>query len=90
MGGDFVWGEDGEVPEFAAAAGLDGEVKPLFSIEEYTGEAMAIFEVSDKHYLFNKIDQSLLEIQQPTGLQDIASMMDADGGPFNLDLEQIA
>ncbi|KAI6758138.1 hypothetical protein SNK05_010681 [Fusarium graminearum] len=76
MGGDMQWGEFGDVAELAKGYCLDGTVKPLFAMESYTGEAMSLFELSGKHYLYNAIEGSLYQVNQPNDLQSIVSTID--------------
>lgn len=90
MGGDMLWGECGDVFELARGYGLDGTVKPLFAMQSYTGEAISLFELSGNHYLYNAIEGSLYQIQNPTDLQTIVSTIDdPDQGMASLEIEAL-
>ncbi|CAG1959057.1 unnamed protein product [Fusarium graminearum] len=90
MGGDMQWGEFGDVAELAKGYCLDGTVKPLFAMESYTGEAMSLFELSGKHYLYNAIEGSLYQVNQPNDLQNIVSTIDdPEKGLSELEIEAL-
>ncbi|RGP60888.1 hypothetical protein FSPOR_10389 [Fusarium sporotrichioides] len=90
MGGDMQWGEYGDVAELAKGYGLDGTVKPLFAMQSYTGEAISLFELSGKHYLYNAIEGALYHIQQPDDLQAIVETIDdPEKGMSGLDIDQL-
>ncbi|UZP40405.1 hypothetical protein NXS19_008221 [Fusarium pseudograminearum] len=76
MGGDMQWGEFGDTSEITKGYGLEGTVKPLFAMQPYTGEAISLFELSGKHYLYNAIEGSLYQVNQPNDLQSIVSTID--------------
>lgn len=90
MGGDMQWGPEGDVAQVAQSYGLDGEIKPLFAMQSWTGEAMSLFQVgSSEFFLYNAIDGSLYEIVQLNDLQSIVSVIgDPERGLGALDIEQ--
>ncbi|RGP69894.1 hypothetical protein FLONG3_7650 [Fusarium longipes] len=90
MGGDMLWGEYGDVAEICKSYGFDGIVKPLFAMQSYTGEAISIFEVNEKHYIYNAIEGSLYQINDPTDLQTIVNIIDDDSkGLTHLEIEPL-
>ncbi|KAJ3519053.1 hypothetical protein NM208_g14283 [Fusarium decemcellulare] len=91
IGGDMRWGEYGDIAEEVRGRGIEGEIKPLFGMQPYTGEAMVLFQVgSDQFYLFNAIDGSLFQILSPSDLQEIASTIDnEDMGLGALEIEAL-
>ncbi|KAJ5982400.1 hypothetical protein N7451_012500 [Penicillium sp. IBT 35674x] len=90
MGGDMQWSEYGEFTELVKAYGLTGTVKPLFAMASYTGEAISLFELSDNHYIYNAISDSLFRIDNPTDPQTIVSTIDdPDQGMAMLDIEAV-
>ncbi|KAF4960804.1 hypothetical protein FSARC_10356 [Fusarium sarcochroum] len=90
MGGDMQWAEDGDVSELVEGYGLDGNVKPLFAMQQYTGEALSLFELSGQYYLYNAIEGSLYQINGPTDLQTIVSTIDDENkGLAALDIEAL-
>ncbi|KAI8673194.1 hypothetical protein NCS55_00638400 [Fusarium keratoplasticum] len=91
MGGDMEWGEYGQVTELVKGYGLDGDVKPLFSMKAYTGEALSLFELGDgQYFLYNAIEASLYQIKSPSDLQTITSAIDDENrGLGALEIEAI-
>jgi hypothetical protein len=90
IGGDMQWGKYGDVTELVRGYGLDGTVKPLFAMQSYTGEAMSLFELSGNHYLYNAIDGSLYQINQPNDLETIVSIIgDENQGLAALEIEAL-
>jgi hypothetical protein len=75
------------------SAGVDStDLKPLFAMEAWTGEAMILLEAGSptKFYFYSPIDASLHEI---TGMYDLAQIVDwmgdEDKGYSSLPIEQI-
>lgn len=88
MGGDMQWGEYGDVGEVCKGYDLNGTVKPLFAMQSYTGEAISLFELSGKHYIYNAIEGSLYLINKPDDLQTIVEIIDdPDKGMGALEIE---
>lgn len=91
MGGDMVWGPDGEVSELTRGCDIEGPIKPVFAMEAWTGEAISLFEAGDgKFFLFNPIEGSIFQID---GLNDLESIVpiigDEDRGLAALPISQI-
>ncbi|RSL98326.1 hypothetical protein CDV31_012641 [Fusarium ambrosium] len=91
MGGDMEWGEYGNVAELVKGYGLDGDVKPLFAMASYTGEALSLFELGDgQFFLYNAIEGSLYQIKNPSDLQSIVSTIeDESQGLAALEIEEL-
>lgn len=91
MGGDMQWGQYGDVAELIKGYGLNGDVKPLFAMKAYTGEALSLFELGDSQYfLYNAIEGSLYQINDPSDLQTIVSAIDDENrGLGALDIEAL-
>ncbi|KAK7424107.1 hypothetical protein QQX98_000717 [Neonectria punicea] len=89
IGGDMRWSEGCEMEEEVRGRGLEGDIKPLYGIAPYTGEAMYLFEISTGGFFFyNAIDCSLYMIKGGLDLQAIVSTMD-EGGMAELDVEEL-
>ncbi|KAF4464466.1 hypothetical protein FALBO_8694 [Fusarium albosuccineum] len=91
IGGDMRWGEFGDIAEELRGRGIDGEIKPLFGMQPFTGEVMVLFQVGgNQFYLHNAIDGSLFQILSPSDLPTIASIIDdEDKGLGALEIEEI-
>lgn len=91
MGGDMQWGAGGEVSMLAQEYGFEGEIKPLFAMQPYTGEAISLFEVGNgQYFLFNAIESSLFQIKSPSDLETIVSIVDDESqGLGALDIEAL-
>ncbi|KAJ4248381.1 hypothetical protein NW762_012712 [Fusarium torreyae] len=91
MGGDMLWGSNGDVTEMIRGCGIEGEVKPLFAKEPYTGEALSLFEVEENQFfLYNAMEGSIYRIDVPDDLQAIAAIIDDENqGLAALDIEQV-
>ncbi|KAM0540970.1 hypothetical protein ACHAPJ_013433 [Fusarium lateritium] len=92
MGGDETWDPEGEIAQMVQACGFEGEVKPFLATEDYTGEALSLFEVGDSQYfIYNAIDTSLFRVDTPDDLHAIAAVIgDESQGLAALDLDQVA
>ncbi|KAG8667515.1 hypothetical protein FPOAC2_12680 [Fusarium poae] len=71
MGGEDVWEQGGLIPTEASSRGLEGIVKPLFSIQQDSAEQVSLFELDNNYYIFNMDQNFLYQIKGPTDLQDI-------------------
>jgi hypothetical protein len=90
MGGDMLWGEGGDVPGVAKEYGLSGEVKPLFAMQSYTGEAISLFDLSGSHYIYNGIEGSLYKVKEPNDLRKIVETInDPNKGMRALEIEAL-
>lgn len=74
----------------AEASGIEGVIKPLFAMQDWTGETMSLFQAGDwEFFLYNSIEGSLFQIMAPTDVQSIVSVIgDEDKGLAGLDIEQ--
>jgi hypothetical protein len=76
------------------AAGIgSSNLKPLYGMEPWTGEAMSLFEAGSpsSFYIYNAIDGSLFKINAPNDLATIVDHINDDGkGLGTLDIEQIS
>ncbi|KAH6967636.1 hypothetical protein AUP68_17069 [Ilyonectria robusta] len=95
MGGEIQWGLSGDATSRALAYGIEGDVKPLFATQSWTGQTIVLFEAvfeagSSLFFLYNAIETTLFQIMQPTDLQSIVSTIgDEDkGGLAGLELEE--
>ncbi|KAF5238816.1 hypothetical protein FAUST_5319 [Fusarium austroamericanum] len=90
MGGDVQWDKDGDVEILVKGYGLSGTVKPLFSMQPYTGESISLLELSGSYYLYNAIERSLCLIVEPNDLATIVSTLDdEDRGLAGLEIEPL-
>ncbi|OJJ86649.1 uncharacterized protein ASPGLDRAFT_33545 [Aspergillus glaucus CBS 516.65] len=91
MGGDMMWGPEGDVCELLRAMGINDNVQPLFTMKSYTGGAMSLLEVgSGSFYFYNASDESLYVINHPSDLKSIAAFIDDENlGLNSLDIEEL-
>jgi hypothetical protein len=91
MGGDMLWSEGGQIEEDVRGRGIEGDIRPHYGMEAYTGEAMYLFEVgSGQFFVFNAIDGSMFQIKDQSDLQSIVSILDDENkGLSALDVEEI-
>ncbi|EKJ74539.1 hypothetical protein FPSE_05289 [Fusarium pseudograminearum CS3096] len=91
MGGDMLWGQDGQMEDEVRSRGIDGDIRPHYDMAPYTGDALYLFEVgSSQFYFFNAIDGSMLMIRDQTDLKSIVDVLDDDDrGLPALDIEEI-
>lgn len=89
----MLWGSDGEVQIELTGRGIEAtEVKPLYAMEPYTGEALVMMEAGSPSafYLYNRIEGNLYRITGPDDLTEIVECINDEGrGLSGLDLEEL-
>ncbi|KAG5657954.1 hypothetical protein KAF25_006905 [Fusarium avenaceum] len=91
IGGDMMWGQDGQIENELRGRSIDGDVRPHFGMAPYTGEALYLFEIgSGQFFFFNAIDGSMLQIKNQDDLQSIVTILDDENqGIAALDIEEV-
>jgi len=93
LGGETMWGSDGEIQALFESVGIETtEVKPLYTMEPWTGDAFVMMEAGSPtaFYLYNPIDSSLFQITQPDDLTKIVEFVgDENRGLASLEVKQI-
>lgn len=94
MGGDLTFGPGGDVHEVLASSGIDtSNIKPLYCMEKWTGEAMNLLEAGSppSFYLYNAVDGALFKIAEPNDLATIVEHLnDDDQGLASLNVEPLS
>ncbi|KAK4676288.1 hypothetical protein QC764_511195 [Podospora pseudoanserina] len=84
MGGDTIWGPDGEAVAYITAAGLDKtNLKPLFTLLPSVTEDLTLFQTGSplKFYLWSADDYSLHKVTLDS-LDEILKWLEAEDRPF--------
>lgn len=85
MGGDAVWGSNGEALAYIAAAGLDKtNLKPLYTLLPSVADKLTLFQTGSplRFYLWSPDDYSLHKITVLDTLSEILAWLNAEDRPY--------
>ncbi|KAF8535599.1 hypothetical protein BDD12DRAFT_983228 [Trichophaea hybrida] len=89
LGDDYLWGEkSGLITVIAQDLNVQTPLTPIIAADSSTGNVMYLFRsAAGKHYIFNELEHSMLEIVRPTGIDQITGAMQQKWGLGGLELK---